>query len=470
MSDWHPQSKQEFVLSIPPTVFEILFGGSRGGGKTDVGIVWLTDYIDNPQYRALVIRKNYTDLVDWMDRALYLYRKYGAQAVSDEIRWPSGAKFRLGHLKDRNSYEKYLGHEYQRLLIEELTQVPREEDYVKILGSVRSTVKGLEPQVFCTTNPTGSGHAWVKKRFVDPGPPNKPFTGNDGRRKIYIPATIEDNPALYNSDPGYVKYLEGLKNSDYELYKAWRLGSWDIFAGQVFREWDYSKHILQEFKYPLSDCKKIIGFDWGYNDPGVAEWLAYTPDQRVYAYREIYQNETTPQEWAYDIKKWTDIEKVENIVLPHDCFIQMYGGKSIAQIFQEIIGIPIVHARSQEKNARLNRLAILHQYLSDAPDGLPYLQVHYSCQHLIKTLPELVYSETNIEYLEDGQDDHAFDSATYGLMSRSTFKVTASVIKPSYPKQSSNQFVQDSKGRIRGPDFWSQMAKGTRHTTANLEK
>lgn len=52
MADWHPQDKQEFALSIPPDVFEILFGGSRGGGKTDAGIVWLTDYIDNPKYRA----------------------------------------------------------------------------------------------------------------------------------------------------------------------------------------------------------------------------------------------------------------------------------------------------------------------------------------------------------------------------------------------------------------------------------
>src|SRR3990167_4623469 len=167
--EWRPFPKQERALTLPASkVFEILFGGSRGPGKTDAGMVWLLGeeykpgklYIHHPRYRALILRRSYDDLEDWLDRASYMYKRYGIKIAGKpaEIRWPSGAKFRLGHLKDKRSYEKYLGHEYQRELIEELTQIAREEYYTQILGSCRSTIEELKPQVFATTNPPGVGH------------------------------------------------------------------------------------------------------------------------------------------------------------------------------------------------------------------------------------------------------------------------------------------------------------------------
>jgi len=68
--EWHPFAKQEVALKS--TAFETLFGGARGGGKTAAGQVWILGpeyekgklYIDHPRYRALILRKNYDDLVD----------------------------------------------------------------------------------------------------------------------------------------------------------------------------------------------------------------------------------------------------------------------------------------------------------------------------------------------------------------------------------------------------------------------
>jgi len=68
-----------------------------------------------------------------------------------EITFPSGATIKTGHLKDDQAYTKYQGHEYQRMLIEELTQVPDEKRYLQLLASCRSTVEGIKPQVFNTT-------------------------------------------------------------------------------------------------------------------------------------------------------------------------------------------------------------------------------------------------------------------------------------------------------------------------------
>jgi hypothetical protein len=223
--EWRPHPKQEKALMS--TAFETLYGGARGGGKTDAGLAWLLYDTDQPDYRALVIRKNVEDLKDWVDRARTMYSGTGAEFVGKpvEIHFPSGAKIYTGHLKDENAFSKYQGHEYCRMLIEELTHIPSEEQYLKLIASCRSTT-GIKPQVFATTNPGGPGHAWCKKRFIDPAPPGTVFQDKiSGRSRVFIPATVEDNPTLLEKDPDYVRFLDALPA---DLREQWRKGNWNI--------------------------------------------------------------------------------------------------------------------------------------------------------------------------------------------------------------------------------------------------
>lgn len=231
---WEPNQGQQ-TEALSRQEFEILYGGARGGGKTDAGIVWIAEPYENPQYRGLVIRRNAIDLGDWIDRAEAMFRKIGGRKVSTrfgvEFHFESGAKIRTGHLKDDGAYTKYQGHEYQRVLIEELTHIPSEELYLKLISSCRSTVPGLKPQIFCTTNPGEVGHIWVKERFVDIGPSNKPVAFKDEQTgvtkwRIFIPARIEDNPKLLDADPGYLAFLNQLPE---DLRRAWREGDWTVY-------------------------------------------------------------------------------------------------------------------------------------------------------------------------------------------------------------------------------------------------
>ena len=69
---WTPNpGRQTEVLTR--TEFEILYGGRRGGGKTDAGIAWLLYDKDKPLYRALVIRKNADDLNDWSNSSRKIF-------------------------------------------------------------------------------------------------------------------------------------------------------------------------------------------------------------------------------------------------------------------------------------------------------------------------------------------------------------------------------------------------------------
>ena len=165
-----------------------------------------------PSYRALVLRKNYEDLKDWISRARVHYEGYGGEPVGTPavFRFPNGVEIRMGHLKDKKSYEKYLGHEYQKILIEELTSIPMESIYMEIMGSLRTSDPRLIPRILSTTNPGGIGHSWVKKRFIDFDIQNEKFYPEElmGRSRIFIPMRLEDNQILRNADPGYEKYLD----------------------------------------------------------------------------------------------------------------------------------------------------------------------------------------------------------------------------------------------------------------------
>lgn len=222
---WKPQPKQKIALSSIED--EILYGGARGGGKTDAGQAWLMYDIDKPRYRALVIRRNATDLDDWIDRAKHMFAPAGGVFTGDTYTFPSGAKVRTGHLKDDNAYTKYQGHEYQKLLLEEITHIANEANYEKLLGSVRSTIPEITPQVFATTNPDGPGYKWVKRRWSIPDAPVDPIRTRDektGRTRVFIPSRVQDNPKLMKTDPGYIKYLESIQDDD--LREAWLNGSW----------------------------------------------------------------------------------------------------------------------------------------------------------------------------------------------------------------------------------------------------
>ena len=251
---------QAEVLSRSET--EILFGGSRGGGKTEAGLAWMLEpeYTGHPQFRSLVIRRDYDDLDDWIQRARMFYDGQ-AEIVGNPpvVRWRGGGVTRIGHWKDKTTISKYIGKEYQKMLLEEINQgISSLEEYKMLLGSLRTSVPELRPQVMANTNPGGPGHMWVKKYWIEIedrilcegchgigcdncGGDGSIKTGKvvtsrnrcytdpvSGYTRIFIPSVVTDNPSINET---YVRWLNSLPEP---LRSAWRDGSWEVFEGQFF--------------------------------------------------------------------------------------------------------------------------------------------------------------------------------------------------------------------------------------------
>jgi hypothetical protein len=292
-------------------------------------------------------------------------------------------------------------------------------------------VKELRPQVFATTNPGGIGHLWVKKRFVDPSPPGKPFKDpTSGRSRIFIPATVDDNPILMQVDPDYVRMLDAIKDTDEDLYKAWRLGDWDTFAGQYFKNFNRAYHVIEKHRPLLNGSASFIlgSLDWGRVD-NFAFYLHHVFQVhyngqsfwRVITFSEVYGKDKYPKEWAEIIMKRLEgldltLESVPNIMADNQIFGQSATdvGKTIADMFYE-------HSeqfRGRLKPASKNRIAGwegMQNWLSFAPDGKPYWQMTENCVNLIRTLPAAVHDENVREDILQGGEDDALDSCRYGF-------------------------------------------------------
>jgi hypothetical protein len=341
---WKPQAKQ--IVALARSEEEVLYGGARGGGKTDAGQTWLLYDKDNPRYRALVIRRNADDLRDWVDRARRMYLPTGAEFAGNpaEIKFPSGAIIRTGHLKDENAYSKYQGHEYQKILIEELTHIPRESDYEKLLGSCRSTVPDIYPQVFATTNPDGPGYQWVKERWGIPDEPDKDkvYRTEDkksGRSRVFVPSTVEDNPALMKADPGYVKYLESMNDED--LRKAWRNGSWSgiQLEGAYYRKQiNQAKEEGRILKIPVESSQVHTWWDLGMGDSTAI--LFFQHIGKEWRWIDCYENEGEGlQHYAQVLQDKGYI--YGNHYFPHDVEVRELGSGKSRKETLEAMGIKV---------------------------------------------------------------------------------------------------------------------------------
>ena len=319
MEIWKPHQKQEKALLS--TCFETLYGGARGGGKTDAGMIWLLYDIQNPRYRALVIRKNSDDLKDWIDRARRMYSGQNAEFVGHPavVTFPSGAKIYTGHLKDENAYTKYQGHEYQRMLVEELTQIPSEDLYLKLISSCRTTVDGLMARIFATTNPGGVGHNWVKRRFVDVSKDCKIHIDKISKRsRVYIPATVQDNPTLQAKDPSYILFLDSLAP---DLRAQWRHGSWEQvkFKGQIYGdELNHAKESGRIYDFQADEYAETYAiFDLGKTQ---SDSMAITfAQQHKEQIKVIDYHESYNKKWSFYAQLIKEKSfSCRRIVLPHD--------------------------------------------------------------------------------------------------------------------------------------------------------
>lgn len=435
---WEAQPGPQTALLACP-IFEVFFGGARGGGKTDGMLGDFASHADlyGENANGLMVRRERTQLTDTIERSRRLYAPIGAKLNEQDKVWkfPNGARLRFAYLENDSDADAYQGHSYTRVYVEEIGTFPRPEPVFKLMGTLRSGA-GVPCGFRATGNPGGPGHQWVKARYIDPAPRGwkvtqqtfvNPWTHNTvTRERIYIPSRLTDNRYL---GADYVANLQ-MAGSD-TLVRAWLLGDWSVVEGAFFDCWSTEKHVVAPFVFP-DDWLRFRSMDWGSASPFSVGWWAVAGDDfmgiprgAIVRYREWYGAsgpgvglKLTAEEVALGIKEREAGDRIAYGVLDPSAFAED-GGPSIAERMKRA-GVsfkPADNKRVAQRGAMGGWDQMRSRMKGDA-DGRPMIYAVSTCRDSIRTIPVLQHDAKRAEDLDTDAEDHAADEWRYACMSR----------------------------------------------------
>lgn len=473
---WEPQPGPQALAVAAQFVTEIMFGGARGGGKSDYLLGDFLQDIDlGPKWAGIIFRRSYPELEELIKRAKEIYPAYGAiwRAADKMFLFPSGATLKMRHIDTEDDADKYQGHQYAWIGWDELCNWPNLNAYKKMKACLRSALGVPFKRIRCSANPGGVGHHAVKAYFVDHCPTGMELiestevidvydvtTGIISKQpwtttRMYIPSKVQDNLILMRNDPGYIARLHEIGSP--ELVKAWLDGDWNVITGAYFPEFSLVKHVLTPFKVP-PHWNRFRSMDWGSATPFAVHWHAvvseahllpdgrYLPAGAVITYRELYGWNGTPNvgcRWsatrvAKEIKRAEkpkvledpgighnggpplDDEKITYSVIDPSAYSNQSGPSHAERMAME--GVMFRKA----DNNRIGGWDIVRDRLCGLDGdpnvnygvGVPMWYVFNTCVHLIRTLPALQHDLHDPEDCDTDGEDHAPDSLRYGMMSR----------------------------------------------------
>lgn len=404
------------------------YGGARGGGKSWAMrtklILLALRYED---LNLLLLRRTLPELRENhllpMQRLLFGVATY--KATERAFLFTNGSRIRLGYCDSEADVYQYQGQEYDVIGIEECTHFTWTQ--VQFLMTCNRTIRpDFTPRMYFTGNPGGVGHLWFRRLFV-----KRLFEDKENPDDYtFIPATVDDNYVLMQNNPEYIATLDALTGS---MYRAHRLGDWDVFDGQFFEEFaDVPEHyrdrahthIIEPFTPPGS-WTIYRSFDFGYARPFSCGWWAVDYDGRIYRILELYgctQNPDTGLKWPPE-KIFSEIARIER-EHPYLKGKEIFGvadpsiwdasrGESIADEAAKC-GVYFVPG----DNKRIPGWMQLHYRLAFDENGIPMLYCFSTCKGFIRTMPLLQYSKTMPEDLDTNGEDHVADETRYMCMAR----------------------------------------------------
>lgn len=439
---WQAQEKQMQMLSRGET--EGFYGGAAGGGKTDYLTVEAMRDVKIPHYRGLIVRKSIPELAQLLDRAQSIYPKVYPKATFNDTKhtwtFPSGAQIRFASLYHSKDKYKFQGLSYDFIGMDELCQFTYDEASY-LLSRNRANGPGTFVRFRGTGNPGGIGMGWVKQHYISPANPGQRFwrkftivtpdnkIENVWKSFVFIQSSVFDNKILLKNDPQYLATLAGLPEQD---KKALLYGSWDSFEGQVFLEWKndfqhykdrHFSHVIDPFTVPQS-WRIIRSFDWGYTKPFSVGWWAIDNDGRYYRIKELYGCTDRPntgvcwsnQKIASRIKEIENTEsnlKYREIIGYADpaIFQQNGSGSSIAN---DMAKCGIYWQKGD--NTRIAGKMQYHYRLAFDDGGIPMMYIFSNCKNFIRTIPNLIYSDKQVEDIDTDTEDHIYDESRYAVM------------------------------------------------------
>jgi phage terminase large subunit-like protein len=210
-----------------------LIGGSAYSGKSLLGAVLALQYFDVTDFRCLIVRRTYDDVVatggivdylkiwlePWIKKGIVTHNKTDKVFVNTQTQ----AKIFYNYMMYEDDKNKFKSRQYHRIIVDEASEILK--DNLKFLNrSLRpNEQKQIPLALYYISNPAAStGIEYLNSSFVSP------------KGKFpYFEMNFWDNPYVDPDD--YHETLSELSVADFQF----QMGNWDyqIKAGDIF-DWE----------------------------------------------------------------------------------------------------------------------------------------------------------------------------------------------------------------------------------------
>lgn len=418
------------------------YGGGVGNGKSFAGCIKTHNHcMAQPGAFFLVGRRHATDLSDSTQKDfLALFEQEGSWSEKNRtFTYPNGSQVIFRHLED---LRKLTNMNLSGFWIDQAEEVD-EQAYIFLNGRIRRKkgTKGFEinrREGFITFNM--NGHDWIYRRFHKLRNPDGSPLPNPQDYKLIVATSLENKNLPQD-------YLDTIMSMPDEWVKRYVYGSWDVFAGQIFAEFNPFTHVL-DAPFPIPNhWPRYRAIDHGQAHPTVCLWGATDYDGNLYIYQEYWQEDAPVSQHVREIKRMSQIKTTGG-----DWIMDDYDGTYID---------PSTHAKTREKDGRkfsvadeyweagimtmpaqndvMAGIARVKEYLRINPkrwhptkteedgqpiQGAPKVYIFPNCPHLIEELqqykwkpPRYGVDQDRVERPVKNKDD-AVDTFRYLIMSR----------------------------------------------------
>lgn len=303
---------------------EVIISGPAETGKTRTALEKLDALMwKYPGAQAIIVRKTYKSLKTsvlltferkvlgaWdaktgrFDQRKTPVIKLGGEHVEGYL-YPNGSHIYLGGM---DVPDKVLSSEWDVVYVNQAEELTLND--WEIITTRTTGRAGNMPyaQVMADCNPGAPMH-WIRARA-------------DKGRLRFIESRHEDNPTLYDPITHEIteqgkRSLSVLDNLTGVRYLRLRLGKWAAAEGVIYEDFDREIHIINQFPIP-PDWIRLRAIDFGYTNPFVCQWWALDPDGRLYLYREIYMTHRLVEDFAIQINRLSEGERIAATICDHD--------------------------------------------------------------------------------------------------------------------------------------------------------
>lgn len=377
------------------------FGGGLGGGKTTAGNVECLDMaMACPGTVGLVARQTYPELRDttrknFLERVCppELIKPGGWNKTENILTLINGSQILFRSLDDPLKFGSL---ELGFFFVDQAEETT-EDIYLTLLGRLRH-LAGPRRGII-TFNP--AGHDWIWQTFI-----NRPDADS-----AFIPVTTRDNPYLPDD------YLPTLLTKYPEAWvKRMVDGSFDVFEGQVYPDYNPTVHRIKRREIPDS-WPRYRAIDHGYRNPTAVLWAALSPEDELIIYDEHYEAGKLVSHHAVAVKSRPEVSYTASVCDPSMANRNPIDGKTVLDEYLQR-GVTWTPGNN---DVAAGILRVSERLKPDAA-GRARLYITDNCANLLEELPQYTWKAMSPSQVGNEPEqprkyrDHAVDALRYLVM------------------------------------------------------